>query len=264
MERFMLDPCRNQLSKRAFLPALLVFTGLAIGIGSAQDLKPKLGPDAITVQQSHAYLRGHDAPDYWALSPYYVPQATDSACSVAAITMLLNALRALPPNSVDPLVTQQALLENVANDQWAKETAQGGSGVTWDEFVADVRASLAAYGLAADVDVLKPQDDSAATLAQLQRMLTENELSDRDIILVYFDQGVLTGDWDGPHISPIASYDAELRRVLIMDVDRQWYIPYWSSDDKLLAAMIRQAPSDMGALAGQTGGLIRVTLKTDR
>ena len=155
MERFMLDPCRNQPSKRAFLPALLVFTGLAIGIGSAQDLKPKLGPDAITVQQSHAYLRGHDAPDYWALSPYYVPQATDSACSVAAITMLLNALRALPPNSVDPLVTQQALLEKVANDQWAKETAQGGSGVTWDEFVADVRASLAAYGLAADVDVLK-------------------------------------------------------------------------------------------------------------
>ena len=60
--------------------------GVGIGIGSAQDLKPKLGPDAITVQQSHAYLRGHDAPDYWALSPYYVPQATDSACSVAAAT----------------------------------------------------------------------------------------------------------------------------------------------------------------------------------
>jgi hypothetical protein len=37
-----------------------------------------------------------------------------------------------------------------------------------------------------------------------------------------------------------------------------------SSDDKLLAAMIRQAPSDLGALAGQTGGLLRVTLKTDR
>ena len=77
-------------------------------------------------------------------------------------------------------------------------------------------------------------------------------------------QGVLTGDWDGPHISPIATYDVDLRHVLIMDVDRQWYIPYWSSDEKLLAAMLRPAPANMGVLAGQTGGLVRVGLKTAR
>ena len=77
-------------------------------------------------------------------------------------------------------------------------------------------------------------------------------------------RGVLTGDWDGPHISPIATYDVDLRHVLIMDVDRQWYIPYWSSDEKLLAAMLRPAPANMGVLAGQTGGLVRVRLKTAR
>ena len=55
--------------------------------------------------------------------------------------------------------------------------------------------------------------------------------ANRDIVLVYFDKGVLTGDWDGPHISPIATYDVDLRHVLIMDVDRQWYIPHWSSDE---------------------------------
>jgi hypothetical protein len=49
-----------------------------------------------------------------------------------------------------------------------------------------------------------------------------------------------------------------------MDVDRQWYIPYWSSDEKLLAAMLRPAPANMGVLAGQTGGLVRVRLKTAR
>ena len=196
------------------------------------------------LQQSHAYLRGHDAPDYWALSPYYVPQATDSACSVAAITMLLNALRALPPKSVDPLVTQQALLEKVANDQWAKETAQGGSGVTWDEFVADVRASLAAYGLAADADVLKPQDNSAATLAQVRRKLTENELSDRDIILVNFDQGVLTGDWDGPQlfVVPASALARWLPISLLhaaMGLRRGGCIAQWSGDDCAQAACRR-------------------------
>jgi hypothetical protein len=260
----MFDPWfelwRNRRNRPAFA-VLVVVTVLVAGAAGAQDRKPKLGPDAVTIQQSHGYLRSHDAPDYWALSPYYVPQSTDSACSLAAIAMLVNALRGLPPHADDRLVTQQALLEKVGSELWAKETAQGGPGVTWEAFERNVRASLAAYGIAADIDVFKPQDSSAATLAQVRRLLADNERSDRDVVLVYFDQGVLTGDWDGPHISPIGSYDAELRRVLIMDVDRQWYIPYWSGDEKLLAAMLRPAPSNMGTLAGQTGGLIRVSLK---
>jgi hypothetical protein len=254
----------HHLGKWALSSALSVSIGLAGQLASAEDSKPKFGPDAITIQQSHGYFRDHDAPHYWALSPYYVPQFTDSACSVAAIAMLLNALRGVPPNSADPLVTQQGLLDKVANAQWSKESAQDGAGVTWDEFVADVRAGLAAYGLAAEVDIFKPADESASSLAELRRVLAENERSDRDIILVYFDQGVLTGDWDGPHISPIASYDADQRRVLVMDVDRQWYVPYWSSDEKLLEAMLRPAPSNMGALAGQTGGLVRVRAKIDQ
>jgi len=52
--------------------------------------------------------------------------------------------------------------------------------------------------------------------------------------------------------------------VLIMDVDRQWYIPYWSSDAMLLAAMRRAAPARWGRLAGETGGLVRVTLSRPR
>jgi hypothetical protein len=83
-----------------------------------------------------------------------------------------------------------------------------------------------------------------------------NEASDQDIVLVYFNQGVLTGDWDGPHVSPIAAYDQEAQQVLIMDVDRDWYVPYWTSDTKLLEAMLRPAPAEHGRLAGETGGLV--------
>jgi len=234
----------------ALASAVSVLIGLAGPLTSAEDFKPKFGPDAITIQQSHGYFREHDAPHYWALSPYYVPLFTDSACSVAAIAMLVNALRGVPTNSVDPLVTQQALLDKVADARWSKETARDGAGVTWDEFVAEVGASLDAYGLAAEIDTFKPPDASPASLAQLRRVLAENELSERDIVLVYFDQGVLTGDWDGPHISPIASYDADQRRALVMDVDRQWYVPYWSTEEKLLEAMLRPAPVNMGTFGG--------------
>jgi hypothetical protein len=90
----------------------------------------------------------------------------------------------------------------------------------------------------------------------VQQALATNEASDQDIVLVYFNQGVLTGDWDGPHISPVAAYDQGTRQVLIMDVDREWYVPYWTMDTKLLEAMLRPAPAEHGRLAGETGGLV--------
>ena len=94
------------------------------------------------------------------------------------------------------------------------------------------------------------------TLASLRQALATNEASDQDIVLVYFNQGVLTGDWDGPHISSIAAYDQEAGQVLIMDVDREWYIPYWTPDTKLLQAMLRPPPTVTGRLAGQKGGFL--------
>jgi hypothetical protein len=252
---------RGRSSLSAML-ALFVWFLVSATIGTAEDLKPKLGPAAISIQQSHDYLRTHEAPDYWALSPFYEAQETSSACSLAAIAMLVNALRGLPPSSDDPIVTQQSLLAAVKSKPWAAETREGGPGVTWNEFEQYVRRSLDAYGVAADIELLKPEDSSPTTLDHVRRLLAANEESSRDIVLVHFNQGVLTGDWDGPHISPIGSYDAAQRRVLIMDVDRRWYIPYWSTDEALLEAMRRPAPANHGVLAGERGGLIRVMLKS--
>jgi hypothetical protein len=230
-------------------------------LARAQDATPKLGPDAIPIERAHGYLRRHAAPDFWRLAPYYVPQATDSACSLAAVTMLVNALRGLPAHNDDPLATQEAVLRAVKSEAWTRQTAENGSGVTFAELLRYLRLSLDAFHVEAAIEVHKPADGSAKALAELRRVLAANERTDRDIALVYFNQGVLTGAWDGPHISPIGAYDAARRRVLIMDVDRQWYVPYWAPDEKLLAAMLRPAPN-RGALAGETGGLVRAILKS--
>lgn len=249
------------------LPVMALVCVVAIihtGMARADEGRPKLGPDAVTIQQSHDYLQSHAAPDYWSLSPFYLPQATGSACSVAAIAMLINALRGMPPRDEDRLVTQDTLLKQVGSRRWAEETAENGPGVTWDAFGHYLRASLDAFHIDAEIDTLRPDARSADTLEQLRAMLIENERTDRDVVLAYFNQGVLTGSWDGPHISPIAAYDAVGRRALIMDVDRQWYIPYWTSDQKLLDALLRPAPASRGALAGETGGLIRVILRSPR
>jgi hypothetical protein len=251
------------MSRLSLVAIPVLFIGAAASL-DARELKPKLGPHAIALQQSPQYLRSNAAPDYWALSPFYVGQLSNSACSLAAITMLINALRGMPVHADERLVTQEGLRDRVANSEWTRRTTENGGGVTWQAFAEYLALSLAVHGLDARIEMFKPSDDSAATLEQLRRLLAANERSDRDIVLVYFNQGVMTGDWDGPHISPLAAYDAEHRRVLVLDVDRQWYGPYWTSDEKLLEAMLRPAPARFGPLAGQTGGLLRVIDREQR
>jgi hypothetical protein len=185
-----------------------------------------------------------------------VPQQTASACSLASITMALNFMRGLPREAEEAIVTQPALLTKLGDARWAEEVAEDGSGVTFTEFVAIVKRSLAAYQLPGYLEVIRPVDATAETLARLRQALVANEANARDIVLVYFNQRVVTNDWDGPHISPIGAYDRKARQVLIMDVDREWYVPYWTADTTLLAAMLRPAPAKHGRLAGETGGLV--------
>lgn len=219
-----------------------------------EDTKPKFGPEAVPITRAADYVRTALAPDYWALSPFYVPQATGSACSLASVTMMLNALRGLPGLASDRLVTQKQLLDAVGDDEWRRAVAEDGEGVSFTELELYVRRSLDAYGLSgAEVEVFRPRDSSPQTLAELRRILKENEQSDGDIILVAYDQGTLTGDVGYGHIAPLGAYDAATRRVLMMDPDRSWYVPYWSSDVKLLEAMLKPDRADP-----EGSGLIRV------
>jgi hypothetical protein len=227
--------------------------------------RPKFGPNAVPIFQQTAYLRAAPAPDYWGLNPFYGSQTTSSACSVASITMAINFMLGLPGGADEPIVTQASLLTKIDDTAWTSKVSEGGSGVTFAEFVSMVNESLAAFRLQDHaVDILRPVDVSPKTLAALRQTLTANEASDQDIVLAYFNQGVLTGDWDGPHISPIAAYDRETRQVLIMDVDREWYVPYWTTDTKLLEAMLRPAPDGVGPLAGETGGLVWIKPASSR
>jgi hypothetical protein len=267
-ERALKECCRRFLA--CLLLLLVVATPGYADSSQPENAKPKFGPHVTTIQQSHQYLRTHRAPDYWALSPYYVPQISRSSCSLAAVTMLLNALLPLPARADQALVSQSALLETLkskaqrAGEDWASKTADNGSGVTFPEFHDYVLRSLKAYDLDAEVETFKPPERSETMLRRLRYLLSRNEHSADDIALIYYNQGVVTGDWDGPHISPIGAYDARRRRVLIMDVDRQWYVPYWTSDERLLEAMLRPAPADQKVLAGQTGGVIWVKLRRPR
>jgi hypothetical protein len=255
----------NSMSRVCRRSRCLVVLGLALlwaHAAVAYEAEPRFGPDAVPIVRTNDYLRTHPAPDYWAISPFYIAQDTDSACTVASLAMLLNALRGVPERADVDLITSKALRAALADERWTTETAENGAGVRFVDLVDIVRRALRKYDLENyDIEIFRPADASAASLTKLQSLLAANEQSDRDFALLYFNQGVLTGDWDGPHVSPLGAYDSESGRALVMDVDRRYYVPYWSPVGKVLQSMIKPAPASFGPLAGETGGILWVRPK---
>lgn len=233
---------------------------MAATVASADESAlPKLGPDAVSITAEHTYLRSAAAPDYWAFSPFVRPQFTTSACSVAAVLAAVNGLRGLPERAEDMIMDQPTLLALVDSEDWTRLSEEGGDGVTFEQLEQFTAASLDAVGLyRARQESFRPADTAESTLADLRTILAGNEVSADDVLLVYFNQGVVTGDWDGPHVALIGAYDAASDRVLVLEVDQEWYVPYWTPAPVLLAAMVQPTSAEHGPLEGGTGGLLRV------
>lgn len=245
------------LPRAALLCGAMLFCGLSSAI--AEDAAPKLGPNATPLPAETDYLRQNPAPDYWAFSAFVKPQFTTSACSIASVTAALNGLRGLPSLAEETVLTQTALLETLGDSTWSALSAEGGDGVTFDQLADYTSKSLAALEMTGFlVETFQPETADDATLTQLRAMLAANERSADDVLLLYFNQGVVTGDWDGPHISLIGAYNAATDRVLILEVDQEWYIPYWTPVPVLLEAMLKPTSAEHGVLEGETGGFVHI------
>lgn len=201
--------------------------------------KPKYGPDATLLRDSHEYVRLSPAPDFWALMPYYAAQQTGSACSIASVAMILNGARAHRTLSADDeLVTQNGALKKTADEEWTKAVGDKGGGRPLDLLGPGVEKAFRAYGFSdAAAEVIHVNDLSPATRKRVHDALVANEKSDSDFILANFIQGSYTGDADVGHIAPVAAYDAKTKRVLILDPDREWYEPYWVSEETFLKGL---------------------------
>lgn len=225
----------------------------------AESPAPKISTTATLVTDDTAYLRSHPAPDYWAFAPFVKPQFTNSACSIASVTGAINGLKGLPASAAVSVTTQPGMLELTGKPVWATVSAEGGDGVTFAQLAEFTDAALAANSMD-DYHTVAFRSEAAdeAALGQMRAMLIANEASAEDALLVYFNQGVVTGDWDGPHVSVIGAYDAESDRVLVLEVDQEWYIPYWTPAPVLLAAMVKPTSAEHGVLEGQTGGFVHI------
>lgn len=236
-------------------PLPLVLAVILASPVAAESPLPKLGPEAVPITAETAYLRRAEAPDFWAFHPFVRPQFTSSACGIAAVTAALNGLAGLPPLAETPIPDQRAVLAAMGEPLWETLTAEGGDGITFAQLSDLAVAAAAALSLPVTVSALPA---AGTPDAELRALLAANERTADDAVLVYYNQGVVTGDWDGPHVALIGAFDAATGRVLILEVDQEWYVPYWTGFETLLAAMRRPTGAEHGPLEGQTGGLVRL------
>jgi hypothetical protein len=216
--------------------------------------KPKYGPEAHRISLDHSYLQHAAAPDYWALSPYYTAQQTGAACSIASATMVINGARVKQSLTADDeLASQNSILKKTGNEGWKKSVENTGGGVALEQLGQYVGEAFKAYGLIpVDVQVFHAQK-TPEFKKKLHEALVENEKSANDFIIANFIQGAYTGDADAGHIAPVGAYDAVTKRVLIMDPDREWYEPYWVSEETFLEGM-----STSDRASGMTRGFVWV------
>jgi hypothetical protein len=221
----------------------ILVLGIAV-VNSAAGEDPKYGVGTVPLHKDHSYLQRNAAPDFWLINAHYVGQFNDYSCSAAGVVTVMNAL--LSANNRDSMdsfrnIKQQDLVAKVKSLPWedlVNAKGHGGKhGLKISELQSVTKEALGIAGLN-NYQVMVRQFEKNE-LNALKMILEENEKSAEDIIMIHFIQDILTGAQGGPypHISTIGAYDKQGARVLIMDVDRNWYVPYWAPVEKLLASI---------------------------
>ena len=234
--------------------ALLVASALAFGLPGASALTLSARDVALNATRGQAMLRAAAARSTYVLLANMETQITQSFCSVATSTMLLNSLAAEAEGNgrrvgipVDPVYapypyfTQRNILENVP----CVAQVNTHNGDTLDaQFIALHGATLDEWAgyLACHADVKLKHHARPGGVAEFRAEVERayGAQPSGALVAVNFDRkGV--DELGGGHMSPIAAYhkDAESgdEHVLLLDVSRYKYPPVWLHLEDLYGAM---------------------------
>jgi hypothetical protein len=213
----------------------------------------RFGPWLVRLADDPAYLRRAASPAYWRLAPYYVGQHNDTSCSVATAAMLVNAVRAgAVLAGPEPIVTPPALLARVADPVWTAGCGTNeGRGVSLRQLADLTRRSFTAYGMepaaveAVEMDGAEGQGVESRAAEGFFSALASME-EGGGLVAVNFHSGIVYGAGDYGHFSPVGAYDEANAKLLVLDVDRSWYEPFWVPVDIMLRGMATISPVDGG------------------
>ena len=225
--------------------ALLMSTAIA----SAETLKL---PDNLTgfdTETGEELLVQSDAREaYFPLASNFLTQKTQSYCGVASIVMVLNSLGvaapAVPEFEPYRTFTQDNVLDE-ATDTVLPRATLAEIGMTLDQIggILNQKGVKAVVHHAADSSIDDFRTSAREALGKKGSF----------VIVNYLRKAM--GQEKGGHISPLAAYDVESDRFLILDVARYKYPPVWVTTADLFAAM-KTTDSDN---ENKTRGFVLVT-----
>lgn len=202
---------------------------------SKSAVKAKYAPWVSLLAEDREHFRRAPGAAYWRLAPHYVGQGTESSCSLASATMVVNALRG--GRAGETLVTQADLLDAARDAAWrAGVETDDGHGASGARLAACLGRALAAYGVAARVEHVPVVEADGTTADRLRAGLAGVESGAR-LIIAHFHMAAVIGEGDYGHFSPLGAYDGTTDRVLVLDVYRVAFEPYWVPLTRLLAGM---------------------------
>ncbi|MEQ9356246.1 MAG: phytochelatin synthase family protein [Coleofasciculus chthonoplastes F3-SA18-01] len=221
-----------------FLKALRL--PLGAGIIGFSFATGKLLPQTLPLSQDLINLNSQDGEtlliesiarrDYFPLSIHFETQDNLAYCGVASMVMVLNALSIPAPPTANFGEYHIFTQDNVLNEQTEKilpVAVIARQGMTLNE----LGQLLETYPLNAEV-----YHASEVTLEEFRQMVVENLQDPNNFVLVNYLRKTM-GQERGGHISPIAAYNQQDDRFLILDVSRYKYPPIWVKAEELWQAM---------------------------
>lgn len=188
---------------------------------------------AATDQGEALFLDADAREAYFPLASNFLTQQNQAFCGVASMVMVLNALE-LPAPAVpafDPYhtFTQDNVLNTQTEAVLPVEVIKK-MGMTLDQLggLLAVQPVTVSVHHAADSSVEVFRSEAREALATPGRF----------VIVNYLRKAI--AQEKGGHISPLAAFDAESDRFLILDVARYKYPPVWVKTAELFAAMNTQ------------------------
>jgi len=176
------------------------------------------------------FLESDARTAYFPLASNFLTQENQAFCGVASIVMVLNALQMPAPTTpeFDPYHTfTQENFFDARTEAVLPRAVLEHQGMTLDQ----IGALIALHPVSATVHHAA-ETDLDAFRSQARDYLSK---PDHFVIVNYLRKTI--GQERGGHISPLAAYDAETDRFLILDVARYKYPPVWVKSSDLFNAM---------------------------
>jgi len=167
---------------------------------------------------------------YFSIADNFVTQKTQAYCGVASIVMVLNAAAVPAPTTPEyqpyRVFTQDNLLDE-RTEAILPQAVLARQGMTLDQ----LGGLLALHPLTVEVHHAADGGLDAFRAAARDYLAAK----DHFVVINYLRRAI--GQQTGGHISPLAAYDAQADRFLILDVARYKYPPVWVKASDLFDAM---------------------------